>query len=30
MESTTPAEIDFQWVNQHVNEWIEYVELNIL
>lgn len=30
MESTTPAEIDFEFVSKYVDEWVEYVELNIL
>lgn len=30
MESTTPAEIDFDFVGEWVDEWVEYVELNIL
>lgn len=30
MENTTPAEIDFDFVGEHLDEWIEFVELNIL
>lgn len=30
MEKTTPADIDFDFVGEWVDEWIEYVELNIL
>ncbi|RAN62614.1 hypothetical protein B8A44_07310 [Dolosigranulum pigrum] len=30
MDNTTPQEIDVQWLNEHLDEWIEYVELNLL
>ncbi|MSS77729.1 extracellular solute-binding protein [Anaerococcus sp. AGMB00486] len=30
MEETTPAEIDFDFVGKYIDQWVEYVELNIL
>ncbi|EKU93890.1 2-aminoethylphosphonate ABC transporter substrate-binding protein [Alloiococcus otitis] len=30
MENTTPVDLDYDWVGDHLDEWIEYVELNIL
>lgn len=30
MEQTTPQEIDFEWILQYIDEWVEYAELNLL
>lgn len=30
MDSTTPADIDFDFVGKYLNQWVEYAELNIL
>lgn len=30
MTETTPQKLDFNFVNKHIDEWTEYLELNIL
>lgn len=30
MDQTTPQDIDFNWVLEHLDQWIEYAELNLL
>lgn len=30
LKSTTPQNIDYNFVNKHLDKWVEYVELNIL
>lgn len=30
MDQTEPQEIDFEWVQEHLDEWVEYVELNLM
>lgn len=30
MESTHPADIDFDFVGKYIDQWVEYVELNIM